>query len=388
MAIGLPPYRLHLLERVVTEVPEIEVHAVFTHETAGSPWPFDPPASINPVLFGRGQTHAGLVSPRTFLTEWAKGGRIIRWMKQQAISAVVVMGYNDPARVRLIRWCYRQGVPCFLRADSNLRNESGSAWKLALKRWMVPRVLSWCSGVMPCGSLGKAFFEKYGVPPEKIFLCPFVSDLDKIQAITPETIDAVMARFGLSKARRRVVYSGRLVAHKRVDLLIDGFVSIAQRRPEWDVLIVGDGPMRQALQAKVPASLASRVTWTGFLDQQDTVSALYRACDVMVHPSDREPWALVIGEALAAGLAVISSDVVGAAADLVKPGGNGFVFPTGDLPTFTKQLLEATDPDRIDTMKSASATVLAQWRRDVDPVVGLKKALGSVGVIEADTHRV
>lgn len=50
--------------------------------------------SINPILFGQGQTHAQRFSPRIFFAEWVKGDRIIQWMKQQAISAVFVIGLH------------------------------------------------------------------------------------------------------------------------------------------------------------------------------------------------------------------------------------------------------------------------------------------------------
>ena len=62
----------------------------------------------------------------------------------------------------------------------------------------------------------------------------------------------------------------------------------------------------------MPEALRSRVVWTGFLDHGEP-AFVYHSADVLVLPSDREPWALVIQEAMAAGLTVVASDVVGAA---------------------------------------------------------------------------
>jgi glycosyltransferase involved in cell wall biosynthesis len=171
------------------------------------------------------------------------------------------------------------------------------------------------------------------------------------------------------------VFSGRLIDIKRADLAIAAFVSIAECRPDWDLLVVGDGPRRASLEAAVPTHLADRVIWTGFLDDQVTMSALYRASDVLVIPSDKEPWALVVNEAVAAGLAVVSSNVVGAAAELVRDGVNGRIFPAGDCLALVTCLLDVTDATQICDMKAGSSRRLADWRRVADPIHGLRRAL-------------
>ena len=100
-----------------------------------------------------------------------------------------------------------------------------------------------------------------------------------------------------------------------------------------------------------------------------------------VLPSNYEPWGLVINEAAAAGLAIVASDVVGAAAELVQDGVNGRLFPIRDHEALTTALLDVTAPDRIDAMRASSAAVLADWRTRGDPVSGLRRALKFVGVI-------
>jgi glycosyltransferase involved in cell wall biosynthesis len=194
-----------------------------------------------------------------------------------------------------------------------------------------------------------------------------------------------MKRFGLSADRRRLVYSGRLVSVKRVDLLIDAFIRVAADRPNWDLLIIGDGPLRSELEERIPIELRSRAIWTGHLDDQPAIGALYRMSDVLVLPSDYEPWALVLNEAAAAGLAIVCSHVVGASAELVREGVNGWTFPKGNLGALVDRLMEVTSPQHIDTMKGASPLVLDDWRKVGDPIDGLRKALRSAGVIAART---
>jgi glycosyltransferase involved in cell wall biosynthesis len=208
-----------------------------------------------------------------------------------------------------------------------------------------------------------------------VFYFPYEPDYELPTRVSDAEVRGAAERFGLKEGRRRIVYSGRLVPYKRVDLLIDAFAAIAGERAEWDLLVVGDGPERAALEARVPAELKGRVIWTGFLDDQVVVTALYKASDVLVLPSDVEPWAVVINEAAAAGLAIVASDVVGAAAELVNDGVNGQVFCAGSLDALVAALREVTSAGRVDEMKAASAEVLVDWRRRGDPVMGLRKAL-------------
>jgi glycosyltransferase involved in cell wall biosynthesis len=287
--------------------------------------------------------------------------------------------------VRVLRWCHRHGIRCFLWGDSNSRGDLATGAKRSLKRIFIRKILRYVDGVMVCGSFGKEYFTAYGAGTKPFFYVPYEPDYDLIANLPATAIEQVRARFGLTPGRRRIVFSGRLVPVKRPDLLIEAFIQIAPSRPLWDLVMVGHGPMRGELESRIPESLRLRVIWTGFIDDQATVSALYRSCDVLVLPSDYEPWALVINEAVAAGLAVVTSDVVGAAAELVRNRINGQTFPRGDLQKLVYSLQDVTEDGRTDVMKAASSEVLADWRRVGDPVDGLRNALRAFGVITEGT---
>jgi glycosyltransferase involved in cell wall biosynthesis len=377
----LTPYRLHFHRRAVREVPEVELWSLFTHEDHASPWALPPAPEINPVYFGPGEPASQQGRARFAWHEWRKGGRVVRWLRGHHARAAVVAGYNDPGRLRVLRWCHRAGVPAFLFGDSNVRGDRAAGWTGRLKRLVLPRVLGWCAGVLACGSLGQEYFARYGVPRDRMFLTPYEPDYDLIGRVTPADVSAARRRFGLDPARRYLLFSGRLVTDKRVDLLLDAFAAVAPDRPAWDLAVLGGGPLAEALRGRVPDGLRDRVRWLGFLGDPAAVGAVYRAAAVLALPSDYEPWAVVVNEAVAAGLALVASDVVGAAAELVRPGVNGFVFPRGDLAALTRCLREVTDPGRCDALRAGAAAVLADWRRRADPVAGLRAALRAAGVL-------
>jgi glycosyltransferase involved in cell wall biosynthesis len=380
------PYRLHLHRRIAAEVADVRLFSLYTHEVSNSRWPFEAPPEIGPVLFGAGEASDRQDKLSGVVREWRRGGRVIRFLREHAVKFVVMMGYNDVGRLRVMHWCRRHGVPCYLFGDSNVHGDRKSGLRSAVKQLVLRHILRWCDGVLVCGSLGQKYFARYGVSPERMFFFPYEPDYGLIRELPANTVTAVAARFGLVAGRRRIVYSGRLVDLKRVDLLIDAFAAIAVDRPEWDLVIVGDGPRRASLATRAAtAGLTGRVTWAGFLDDQPTVAAMYRNCDVLVLPSDYEPWALVVNEATAAGLAVVCSAVVGAAAELVVDGVNGRLFTPGDLPQFTDRLRDVTAPGTIDRMKAASPGILADWRRRGDPVTGLRAALTAARILPVGT---
>jgi len=175
---------------------------------------------------------------------------------------------------------------------------------------------------------------KYGADPKRIYRVPYWPDFDAFTSYNDVALERLQRKFGLDRDRRYIMYSGRLVPEKRVDLLIDAFVAIAAERPDWDLLIVGHGPLSDELRRRVPEALRRRVVWTGFLEGTENVLA-FHAADMLVLPSDQEPWALVVQEAMAAGLVVVASNIVGAAHELVEDRVSGRIFAAGNLQQIT-----------------------------------------------------
>lgn len=375
------PYRTALHIRIAREIVEFELHSLFTHASADFNWNDPMPAEIRPVSFCGEAERVGGNPLRSLSRDYRKARKIAAYLKEHNVQVVVLMGYHDLTRLWLSRYCRRQRIKLFLRGDSNIKGDNpGSPSRAALKF----RLLSWfirqCDGVMPMGGYGQQYFEKYGADPEKIFWVPYEPDYAQFARVDPEHLAAFRLENGVSQTRRYLLYCGRLVRAKRVDLLIDAFKRIASDRPEWDLLIAGDGVLCGELQRLVPPELADRVRWLGFCDVC-RIRLAYHAADVLVLPSDFEPWAVVVNEAMAAGLVVVASDVVGAAAELVRDGESGRLFEAGDIEALTAAIADVTDPDRLQGLKQAVPSALAAWRNRADPIEGIRKALRSVGML-------
>jgi glycosyltransferase involved in cell wall biosynthesis len=376
IANSLPPYRIQLHERLVEKFPEIELWSLTTHSNAYQRWGgLQPPASIRHVEFGKGEPTNEQPLLRFSLREWRKGGRIIRWLQQQRIDTVFVQGCGDMGRMRIIRWCKANHVACFLTGDFNICSDNHRPPKRWLKRFVYERAVRWSSGLMPCGQHGLALLHRYGGTEKPAHMFPFVPDVELFSCPPSESVATARTKFNLIPARRRIVFSARMMPVKRPDLAVRAFVEIAGLRPDWDLVMIGDGPMRREVEALIPEHLKPRIIWTGFLNNVADLAGLYANCDVLLLPSDQEPWGVVVVEAAAAGLAIVASDKVGANPELVHDGVNGAVFASGNLRLAKEALLAVTAPQQCDVLKSRSRQTFKDWSRLNDAAAGFGNAL-------------
>ncbi|MEM4204675.1 MAG: glycosyltransferase family 4 protein, partial [Candidatus Methanomethylicaceae archaeon] len=136
--------------------------------------------------------------------------------------------------------------------------------------------------------------------------------------------DELQRVYGFKK--RNFIYVGRLAKEKNVSTLIRAFHIATKEKADWGLLIVGDGPEREALESLVDhLGLRDRTFFAGGKSWRE-VPSFYALADVLVLPSISEPWGLVVNEAMACGLPVVVSNKAGAAWDLVIDGENGFTF--------------------------------------------------------------
>ncbi|HEY3394449.1 MAG TPA: glycosyltransferase family 4 protein [Lacipirellulaceae bacterium] len=379
----LAPYRVNLHKLVAAGIPELKLHTLVTHGPADFDWSLIVPEEIHVHHFGTADDSPTAPTLRHPIQEWRKGGRLIEYLNANDIRAVVLSGYRYISYRRVIRHCHQVGIPLFVNNDSNIQNDRRMS---PVKRWLKTRMYaSWLrqvSGVMPMGELGDQFFVRYGADPERLYRVPCTPDYESFAAADPARLQRFRQKFGLAAGRKYFLYSGRLAAVKRVDLLIGAFAAIAAERPGWDLLIAGDGPLGDELRSLVPDALRARLAWTGFLEQEE-LKAAYHASDVLVLPSDYEPWALVVQEAMAAGMVVVASDVVGAAHDLIEDQVSGRIFPAGNQEALEQALLEMTADEALDEFKQRSRAALDTWREKTDAVKEIRRALADFGVLES-----
>jgi len=378
------PYRLHVLKRIADELPDVRTCNIFTHTVSRPhvPWAVDVPDKLNPVFFDDCHMTPGFTGHLRIL----RARRLCRAIRDLLVSRkvrmVILLGYNDLVRLGLIRWANAAKLPLSVTGDSNVfaLQRTGFLKRIAkppLMRWVLRNV----SGLMPMGVRGQDYFRHFADHQLPEFLFPYEPDYEALVDAGRRGKARLMDEHGLDPGRRRLLYCGRLASVKCVDDLIDAFSRIAGRCDNWDLVIAGDGPRRESLQLQVPDGLRNRVKWTGFL-QFEQAAACYHCCDVLVLPSEFEPWGVVINEAVACSLAVVATVASGAAAELVRDEVNGMIVPPRDIASLAEALEHVTDAQVCQRMKDAAPDVLARWRNAADPVAGVRAALKHFGVID------
>lgn len=160
---------------------------------------------------------------------------------------------------------------------------------------------------------------------------------------------------------RRLVCVGRLCAQKGQVLLIKAAAEVVKRGAELELVLVGDGEMREAVEAEIARhGLESCVTVTGWASGEEVVRQI-EAGRALVLPSFAEGLPVVIMEALALGRPVIST-YVGGIAELIEPGINGWLVAAGSVPALVDAMVEALDavPERLQEMGEAGAHRVAE----------------------------
>jgi len=121
------------------------------------------------------------------------------------------------------------------------------------------------------------------------------------------------------------------------------------------------------------------IYFPGFKNQTE-LPRYYTMADIFVLPSGiKETWGLVVNEAMCFKLPIIVSDLVGCGADLVKEGGNGYIFPVGDTGELSKYLTDLIgNPEKRERFGDKSFEVIENYNYEKD-VAGVLKALKSIG---------
>lgn len=164
----------------------------------------------------------------------------------------------------------------------------------------------------------------------------------------------------------RLVSVGRFVEQKGHPLLLEAIARLGQIHPEISLTLIGDGPMRPALEQMIDTlGIGQQVRLTGWLDQDAIRSELDKA-HVMVMPSFAEGLPVAIMEAMAAGRPVIASGIAGIP-ELVQHGMSGWLVPPGDALALAGAMTDAAklSGDALARMGDVAREVVLK-RHDVD----------------------
>lgn len=316
-----------------------------------------------------------LIELRARKTPWSLAAAIIRLARhvhrlQPDVVHAHMIHANLVARVARLLAPMR-----VLVTSAHSRNEGGRVW---MRLYRLTDGLTDLTTNVSDDAVA-AFVAAGAVPAGRIVSMPNGIDTRRYHADTGEH-GTTRATVGIAPTAPFIFAAGRLVDAKDYPTLLDAFSRLRDAIPDARLAIAGDGPLRAALQARSDyLGLGQRVTLLG---RRDDVPALMRAADVHVMSSAWEGLPLVVGEAMASGLPVVSTDCGGVREmlgdDVASPGAIASdsanrLVPIGDaqaladalrttlaLPADARAVAGAANRARIDAHYSLDA-VVTRW---------------------------
>lgn len=307
----------------------------------------------------------------------ARQGRLARavWRRLQQLrpSAVLVPGYYTLPALAAAIWARLHRKRSILMSETTREDYRRLWWKECLKRLIV-RTLFDCG--IAGGKPHVRYLRELGFPQRRIARFYDVVDNRFYQRAADEAHRSPGLRLGLGLPPEYFLYVGRLAPEKNITGLVEAFARYRSVAGKWSLVIVGDGPQRNQLERQCASlGVAGHVKFAGLKTASET-TPYYAFAKCFILPSTREPWGLVVNEAMASGLPVLVSERCGCAEDLVDPRRNGFLFnPTrdGDL-TGRMMYMSTLDQAALDAMGRRSREIIAvyspeQWASEVARIV-------------------
>ena len=268
-------------------------------------------------------------------------------------DAILVYGWSYDAHLKAMRH-FKRKIPVFFRGDSTLLDEVPGI-KRVLRRIYLRWIYRHVDVAFSVGTNNREYLLRHGLRASQIVHAPHAVDNSRFDA--GQTAD-LRNELMIPESAPVIAFVGKLEWKKAPDLLLDAFLKLENTAAH--LLFVGTGDLESELKRRAN----DRVHFLGF-QNQTRLPSIYKATDLLALPSrgPGETWGLVLNEAMACGCAVLTSDRVGAATDLVQTGINGWIAKANDLVSLTDALRMACGlgRERLIQCGQQSARIISQW---------------------------
>lgn len=311
----------------------------------------------------------GLINPGVW--------RLIRAGKFDAV--IMFTGYICATFWIALAAAKLSGVPILFGTDAHdVSPRDDHAWKTKIKKYVWPRLFRLADVVIAPSAGTVALMGSLNIPSDRVMLMPYVVHNEWwLEQAAHVDRAAVRRSWNIPGDASVVLFCAKLQPWKRPQDLLRAFASA--NVPGSYLVYAGDGPLRNDLEAETKTlGIADNTRFLGFVNQSG-LPQVYCASDLLVLPSEYEPFGVVVNEMMLCGHGAIVSDRVGAKFDLIRQGETGFVYPCGNVDALAK-LLHATlsHPEVLRCYGEASKRRIAEWspRAYVDSVAcGIQRAI-------------
>ena len=245
---------------------------------------------------------------------------VIKCVRDIRPDVVIAYEYHTNTSLLLMSYCLLKGIPYMINCDGAFISKS---MKDIVKRFYISRA----KGFISSGSMSDQYLLHYGADKNRIYGNHFTSlheaDIRK-ETVTPPEKERIRQKKGI--AEKYVVLSvGQFIHRKGNDVLLKAAGMLAD---DVGLYIVGGKATAEYMQLVEEYKLKN-VHFIDFIPPQE-LKEYFLAADVFVLPTREDVWGLVINEAMAAGLPVVTTDRCVAGIEMITDGVNGYLVPVED----------------------------------------------------------
>lgn len=272
-------------------------------------------------------------------------------VRRESFDLLWLHGYAHAAFLIAIAAAKTCGTDLALRGDSQLLlNRPGP--RRCIRNAIINRLFRLFDWFLAVGTRNADYYRYMGVESRRILSLPYSIDNERFRASERTRIGGTIV----------VLFAAKLISRKDPHT----FVAAARILQERDVpvlmLMAGSGELESELREM--ARGLKNIDFLGFVNQSG-MPEIMRRSDIFVATSDWEPWGLVVNEAMAAGLAIITSDETGCAVDLVHDDVNGYRIRHGDAKALADRIQHfARNPEKLKSCAQESLRIIEKFSLD------------------------
>lgn len=284
--------------------------------------------------------------------------RAVRDLRQY--DMVLAYDYFSKRAMSLMRRCIRQKVPYCINCDGAFINHNPI--KDLIKRYFITHA----SACFASGRSAGEYFKAFGAKDSQIYYHNFTSlteadILDK--PLTQQEKVLLKQELGLEQ-KKTVLTIGQFIHRKGNDILLAAWKDMPN---DSQLLLIGGGDKAGEYERFIKENQLSDVKILSFMEKKD-VFRYYKASDLFVLPTREDIWGLVINEAMACGLPVITTARCIAGLELIENEKNGYIVPAED-PNTLHQKMKLLLADEAARTRMSEANIKKMQGNTMDNIV-------------------
>lgn len=294
------------------------------------------------------------VNARILGTDRSLGFGVIGEIKRCDFDYLILSGYSSPSVMLAIAYCRLKKIPYYIESDGGFYKKDRFLLRILKKSLLLN-----ASGYFITCEQYKKYLLSLGVDESIIYKYNFTSLRYKDIISTPiANAEKLKIRQTLSLKEEKIILTvGQFIERKGFDILIKAAEKLSDNT---GIYFVGGNPIDEYITLKENLKL-DNVHFVGFKSKEE-LKEYYKAADVFVLPTRKDIWGLVINEAMAFGLPIITTNRCIAGLELIENGKNGYIVSVDDVSELAEKINQTlADDDECKKMGQNSISVIKDY---------------------------